>query len=159
MQNDKIKYTKPPLPFYGNKSKIKNELIPIIKSLPDEQIYIDLFGGSFYLSYLIKILKPISVVICNDYDNYLRRIELIPQTNQILEAINNTLDTSILTVGEILLEDDSKLVKNILSKYEDDDLLTLFSKLTYSSSFYSTKSQLLQAKLYYRAESSNSKSR
>lgn len=121
VQNDKKKYSKPPLPFYGNKSKIKNELLPIIKSLPDEQIYIDLFGGSFYLSHLIKTIKPSSVVICNDYDNYIKRLEKIPQTNSILEEINSALDTSILTVGEKLSEHDEKLVKTILQKYEEVD--------------------------------------
>lgn len=60
------------------------------------------------------------------------------------------LDTSILTIGEKLSDNDEKLVKTILQKYDEADWLTLCSKLKYSSSFYSTKEQLIKSKIYYR---------
>ena len=79
----------PPLPFYGNKSNLRNNIINIVTELPDDLLFIDLFGGSFYLSYLIKSIKPKANVICNDYDYYINRLLiLIKQINYFPSSKN-----------------------------------------------------------------------
>ena len=46
-----------PLPFQGNKSKHISQFIDYVKQCP-ATTYIDLFGGSCYLSYVVHKLKP-----------------------------------------------------------------------------------------------------
>lgn len=63
-----LKYKNPPLPFYGKKSNFKEILSQIAMEMKghDEFIFIDLFGGSLYLSYLFKSFFPNYQVISND---------------------------------------------------------------------------------------------
>ena len=82
--------TKPPLSFIGNKSKYKKIFIQVLKrDFNDQYIYVDLFGGSGYLSYVVKYIFPNAKVIYNDYDNYLDRVKHISVTNNIFLVINN----------------------------------------------------------------------
>ena len=62
----------PPLPFQGNKSIGRVKFLEIVKRIKDgnKKTFVDLFGGSLYLSYLIHQVFPEAKVICNDYDNY-----------------------------------------------------------------------------------------
>ena len=147
-----MKYVRPPLPFPGNKSRIRKELIPLIdKEFPDDAIYVDLFGGSFYLSYLVKSLKPNSRVICNDFDNYAKRLEAIPQTNRIIENIAKIVDLSPKNHNTKMSDEDSMKVKEFLYNIEGDvDWISLGSKFTYSGSFISNQDDFMRSYLYYR---------
>ena len=70
--------TKPPLNFIGNKGKFgKIFREELEEKFDDSYVYVDLFGGSGYLSYLVKYTFPNARVIYNDYDNYFERIKKI----------------------------------------------------------------------------------
>ena len=75
-----------PISFQGNKSHHIDDFINYIKQCPCNT-YVDLFGGSCYLSYVVHQLKPQAQVVCNDYDNYRERLINIDTTNQILDSI------------------------------------------------------------------------
>ena len=77
-----------PLPFQSNKSKHIDHFIDYITKCP-AHTFIDLFGGSCFLSYVVHRLKPQAHVICNDYDNYRERLVNVETTNQILDAIRS----------------------------------------------------------------------
>ena len=57
--------TNPPLPFQGNRAPQKTQFINLLKKLNDgnNKVFVDLFGGSFYLSYLIHLTFPDAKVI------------------------------------------------------------------------------------------------
>ena len=66
-----MNFTKPPLPFFGNKSRCKDIILRELKKLPNGLTFVDLFGGSFYISHLCHTVFPDSKIICNDFDNYM----------------------------------------------------------------------------------------
>lgn len=143
-------FSRPPLPFYGNKSNLKNHIKKIIEEyFPDDSTYVDLFGGSLFLSHMIKILKPKSKVIVNDYDNYLFRLQNIDQTNNLFRQIHSCFNTNYKPATK-MTDEDSKAVKELITTtplYKD--WITLGSKLTYSGSFIANEKQFMKAILYY----------
>ena len=80
-------YSQSPLPFQGQKRKFVKHFKEALKAFPDKATYVDLFGGSGLLSHIIKQEKPMARVIWNDYDNFARRLECIPITNEILAQL------------------------------------------------------------------------
>ena len=78
-----MSFTKPPLPFIGNKSPWKNEFKQVIKEYIAKgvKIFVDVFGGSGYCSCMIKqCINELGLnindytIIYNDFDNYSERI-------------------------------------------------------------------------------------
>lgn len=72
----------PSLPFQG----LFLSIIEIIKRINngENKTYIDLFGGSFYLSYMIHMIYQSAKVICNDYNNYMKRLQNIQSTQELI---------------------------------------------------------------------------
>ena len=77
----------PPLPFQGNKSIGRKKFIALINRIKDgeNRVYVDLFGGSFYLSYLIHQIYPNARIVCNDYDKYMQRLFEIQSTQELIK--------------------------------------------------------------------------
>ena len=48
-------YLSAPLPFVGQKRMFAREFVKVLKQLPDDAIFIDLFGGSGLLSHIAKV--------------------------------------------------------------------------------------------------------
>ena len=63
-------YTTAPLPFQGQKRRFKNEFKAALNEFSNNATYVDLFGGSGFLSHTVKQHYPDAKVIYNDYDNY-----------------------------------------------------------------------------------------
>lgn len=63
-------YSKPPLPFEGNKKLWRKNYNKILKDFEDVEIFVDLFGGSGILSRWTKNIYKDAIVIYNDFDNY-----------------------------------------------------------------------------------------
>lgn len=87
-----IIYKKAPLPFQGQKKyflkkfdECLNEFLNNYKGNLKDLIFIDAFGGSGLLSHNIKTKIPEAKVIWNDFDNYQRRLDEIPFTNEFLK--------------------------------------------------------------------------
>lgn len=60
------------------------EFINVLKQFPENTLFVDLFGGSGLLSHITKCQKPGATVVYNDFDNYRKRLDAVPQTNELL---------------------------------------------------------------------------
>lgn len=78
------KYVQAPLPFVGQKRMFAAQFIKILPQFEDKTIFVDLFGGSGFLSHTAKTHRPDAKVVYNDYDNYRERLANIPRTNALL---------------------------------------------------------------------------
>lgn len=82
-------YTKPPLPFMGNKRNMLKHIKQVLETMradgviDGESIFIDVFGGSGLVAHNIKQWYPRNQVIWNDYDNYQKRLDHIAQTESL----------------------------------------------------------------------------
>ena len=80
----KTKYNQAPLPFVGQKLMFAAQFVKILPQFADKTIFVDLFGGSGFLSHIAKRERPDATVVYNDFDNYRERLENIPRTNKLL---------------------------------------------------------------------------
>lgn len=78
-----------PLPFQGQKRNFLRAYRQLLATLPDDAIFVDLFGGSGLLSHTTRAVKPNTMVVYNDFDNYRQRIDAIPATNALLNRIRH----------------------------------------------------------------------
>lgn len=82
-------YTKPPLPFMGNKKNMLKHIKQVLETMradgeiDGESIFIDVFGGSGLVAHNIKQWYPRNQVLWNDYDNYQKRLDHIAQTESL----------------------------------------------------------------------------
>lgn len=86
-------YTKPPLPFMGNKKNMLKHIKQVLNTMradgeiDGESIFIDVFGGSGLVAHNIKQWYPRNQVLWNDYDNYQKQLDHIAQTESLREWI------------------------------------------------------------------------
>lgn len=86
-------YLSAPLPFVGQKRMFAQKFKEVLKEYPDNSVFVDLFGGSGFLSHITKREKPNATVIYNDYDNYRMRLNNINRTNALLSDLRKlTID-------------------------------------------------------------------
>lgn len=82
-------YTKPPLPFMGNKRNMLKHIKQVLETMradgeiDRESVFIDVFGGSGLVAHNIKQWYPRNQVLWNDYDNYQKRLDHIAQTESL----------------------------------------------------------------------------
>ena len=140
-----------PLPFQGNKCNRIDGFIEYINSLPDDLMFVDLFGGSCYLSYVIHQLKPNAVIICNDFDDYRERLNNVQITNEILKSIR-LINTSKFKNDKYSAKE-QEMIRKILIDYGREyslDILTLSNCLCYSTMRAKNIDQLLSWCYYNR---------
>ena len=123
----------PPLPFQGNKSIGRKVFLEVLEKVIDgnNKTFVDLFGGSFYLSYLIHKTYPNAKVICNDFDNYRQRLENIEITKDLIKQIKEVVKEE--RFKKITPETKEKIDTIIRNCNGFVDLITLSSNLLYSS--------------------------
>jgi len=80
-------YNNSPLPFQGQKRNFAAIFRSEVAALPDDTVFVDLFGGSGLLSRAAKDARPQSRVIYNDFDDFHLRIKAVPTTNAILAEL------------------------------------------------------------------------
>ena len=82
-------YTRPPLPFMGNKRNMLKHIKQVLETMradrqiDRESVFIDVFGGSGLVAHNIKQWYPRNQVLWNDYDNYQKRLDHITQTESL----------------------------------------------------------------------------
>lgn len=129
------KYTRPPLPFIGAKRNCIKEIAEIIERFKaknsdyEDYIFVDLFGGSGFLSHTIKYLLPKNRVVWNDYENYSERLHNRDQTEEIRKEIHEVVKEKQVKYAIIAEEEE---IKKILEKYENYDEKTLCSWLNFA---------------------------
>ncbi len=128
--------TRTPLPFQGNKSVCRKEVIEVLSRIDigEDTVFVDLFGGSLYLSYLVKSKFPGCNVVCNDYDNYCERLRNIPDTNRLLSLLREVLKD--VGHGVKLSDEQRESVREVITSFRESggfvDYITIASSLFYS---------------------------
>ena len=130
-------YTCAPLPFMGQKRRFLKQFKNCLNdNFKENNIFVDLFGGSGLLSHTTKRLWPSSRVIYNDFDNYSTRIENIPTTNKIIAELRELLQG--YTREKTLTTELKKQVLQIIKKYDEKgyvDYISLSSSLLFSMKY------------------------
>ncbi|MDA3968040.1 DNA adenine methylase [Helicobacter sp. WB40] len=150
MNTKKAIYKQAPLPFMGQKSKMLGALIRILNTfnISKDCVFLDCFGGSGLLSHTIKQEYFENRVIYNDYDNFLRRLELIDTTEEIRKGLLKIVGA----VYKLSLETIEK-IKEFLEGYDDKeiDFITLASYLKFigGRSDYLTKDVFFKENTFY----------
>lgn len=119
-------FKSPPLPFQGNKThwrKIITDIMNNIKGDCSDYVFVDLFGGSGIVSHWVKHLKPESIVIYNDFDNYCDRLNKIDETNEQLREIRKIMNDE--KENDKLPKEKKNKIMKYLKTLKDPDLLTL----------------------------------
>ena len=147
--------TKPPLNFIGNKGKFGKIFREELEDKFDESyIYVDLFGGSGYLSYLVKYTFPNARVIYNDYDNYFERLQHIGTTNELLKKIQAFIDSKNYKHNEKIKPGDKeeivKMLDEIMSENEYLDVITISAQILFSGNATNNYEQLKKTTFYNR---------
>lgn len=145
-----IQYTTAPLPFAGQKRRWLKQLEPIIRSLPSNTIFVDVFGGSGLVSRLCKDVHPTARVIYNDYDNYSERLHHIAETEQLRQEIVSIL--APLNHNSRVPEEYKALVLRAVQAHEKRcqyvDWVTLSGWLLFTNNFAYSLEDLASRGLY-----------
>ena len=110
-------YSKPPLPFEGNKKLWRKNYKEILKEFEDIEIFIDLFGGSGILSRWTKDTYKDAIVIYNDFDNYRERLKNIPTTNDLMKDLRNILKD--VPNRKPIDEERTNQIRNLFEEYKN----------------------------------------
>ena len=155
-----MSFTKPPLPFIGNKSSWKNEFRQAIKEYIAKgiKIFVDVFGGSGYCSYMIKqCINELGLniddytIIYNDFDNYVGRLRN-KTTLKHLTFIKDYIKPLNIKVHQRLPDDTIQFIKDYLRKeneIEPVDVRSMVRMLKYQISNITTLDELLNEKIFY----------
>lgn len=141
--------SKPPLPFIGNKKNFKTDFIEALtEKFTNGRVFVDLFGGSGFLSHVIKRTIPYARVIFNDFDNYSERWRNIDKTNRQLRAIKGFIGQ---TPKNRKLDEN---IKNEIIKYLEAepyiDYVTISSRLLYTNNVAKSFDELKEPAFYNR---------
>lgn len=142
-------YTSAPLPFMGQKRRFLRHFKEALGNYPNDAIYVDLFGGSGFLSYTVKQVYPNAIVIYNDFDNYRQRISNIDKTNQLIADLRDILkdsSTDKRIVGE--LRDKVLARVELEDKRGYVDYITLSSSILFSMKYVQCFEALQKETLY-----------
>lgn len=146
----KLKYHQAPLPFQGQKRKFVKLFAEQIKHLPEDTIFVDLFGGSGLLSRAAKDVKPNSRVIYNDYDGYHLRITNIANTNKLIAEIRGI--TGNMPRFQRLPADVKEKILTAIAKHEREvgyvDYITISSSIMFSSKYVLSMDGLRKESFY-----------
>ena len=137
-----------PLPFQGQKRRFAKRIRQQIQDVPAGVTFVDLFGGSGLVAHSIKHARPDCTVIWNDYDNYARRIDLIPLTNEIVGRLRQ------IVAGQSNKDKltNPEAVHTMLAEYPQEmiDFQTLSQNLLFSGSYAATLEDLKKEGLWNR---------
>lgn len=145
-------YGMAPLPFQGQKRKWKSDFVNVIKTLPDDTIVVDLFGGSGLLSHFSKTANPKLRVIWNDYDDYQSRLRAIPKTNELVHKMKAIIGDE--PRGKRLPKDKEEAIRTLLRESEEReefvDFLTISRSIVFSSRAIGSTEELISQTYYNR---------
>lgn len=150
MDRNKLNYNQAPLPFQGQKRKFVKLFAEKIENLPDDTIFVDLFGGSGLLSRAAKDTKPMCQVIYNDYDDYHLRIANIANTNKLIAEIRSIAGS--MPRFQRLSSDIKEKILTVIAKHEQDvgyvDYITISSSIMFSSKYVLSLNGLRKESFY-----------
>lgn len=143
-------YLSAPLPFVGQKRMFAKEYIKVLSQYPDDAVFVDLFGGSGLLSHITKCQKPNATVVYNDFDNYRKRLENIPNTNALLAELREIVKEvprNKPIKGE-LREKVFECINGAEEKFGYVDFITLSSSIMFSMKYKLSVEEMRKEVLY-----------
>jgi hypothetical protein len=150
MQN----YIQAPLPFQGQKRRFYTAFKNALNEFSTKRIFVDLFGGSGFLSHTIKQTLPGARVIYNDFDDYHVRLANIECTNAILADIRAML-TEYADGEKLSDKDRTRVLERIAKESNYVDYITLSSNLLFSMKYVLTFEDLKKQTMYNCLRKSN----
>lgn len=147
-------FSRPPLNFLGNKKIYRKTLFDIFKQYPKEFIFVDLFGGSGYLSYIAKQARPDNRIIYNDFDHYSERVAHIEETQKILNEIKSITEEAGIEYNKKMDNETADRIKQLLKDKEQKgefiDWITISSQICFSMNIKKTSEDFDKSTLYNR---------
>lgn len=125
------------LPFQGQKINFIRKIRETIKKdFNEDNIFVDIFGGSGLISKNIKEIYPNSKVYYNDFDDFKKRVDNIKETNKILKLINDFFVSKGYKKNEKVSNSDKIELLEILENIKNDcsffDLKTIANSILFS---------------------------
>lgn len=149
-------YLSAPLPFQGQKRMFAKEYIKVLQQFPDNTTFVDLFGGSGLLSHIAKCQKPNAIVVYNDFDGYRKRLEYIPQTNELLTRLRGVVSVPRhKPIQGKEREQVLTLIREHECLYGYVDYITLSSSLLFSMKYATSYEELEKDTLYNNIKATN----
>lgn len=128
-----------------------------IETLPDDTVFVDIFGGSGILSRAVKDIKPTYRVIYNDYDDYHLRITNIANTNKLITEIRGI--TGSMPRFQRLSSDVKEKILTVIAKHEREvgyvDYITISSSIMFSSKYVLSLNGLRKESFYNSVKKQN----
>lgn len=150
------KYIQAPLPFIGQKRMFASQFIKILPQFNDKAVFVDLFGGSGLLSHIAKKERPDAKVVYNDFDNYRKRLQNIPRTNQLLADLREIIkgwDNKARITGSVR----EAIIKRVESEESTGfvDYITLSASVLFSAKTVTNLEDFKKQGLYNRIRQSD----
>ncbi|MEQ3501135.1 DNA adenine methylase [Tenacibaculum sp. SSH1-16] len=145
-----------PLPFQGQKRNFIKNFKEELKKYPEDAIYIDLFGGSGLLSHTVKQQNSKAKVIYNDYDNFKKRLNAIPETNKLLSKIRGLVED---IPNKKAIPDNIKFkILDIVTESDRNgyvDYISLSANLLFSMNYVQNLEDFRKQRFYNRVRKTN----
>lgn len=140
-------FSQAPLPFQGQKRKFLKDFKSSLDQFSPTATYVDLFGGSGFLSHTVKQHLPSAKVIYNDFDGYSYRLENVDKTNAILHDIRE-ITKDLPDTGRITDLYKEKIIDRINQEKGFVDCITISSSLLFSMNYVTEKEQFAKQTFY-----------
>lgn len=127
-------YTTAPLPFQGQKRRFLKEFKNALADFSPTATYVDLFGGSGFLSHTVKQHFPGARVVYNDFDNYSERLDNVGATNALIADIREIV-RDVPENARITDEYRQKVLERIQAEPGFMDCITLSSSILFSAKY------------------------
>lgn len=143
-------YLSAPLPFVGQKRMFAKEFIKVLKQYSDSTVFVDLFGGSGLLSHITKRQRPDATVVYNDFDNYRKRLNNIPNTNRLLADLRKIVEG--IPRHKVVKGEQREQIFNRIEQEENEhgyvDYITVSSSIMFSMKYKMSLDALRKEALY-----------
>lgn len=149
-------YQSAPLPFVGQKRNFIKEFVKVLDRLPDDAVFVDLFGGSGLLSHVTMRRKPSARVVYNDFDGYRGRLAMIPRTNAVLQELREIVRD--IPSKQRIDGDMRRAVIECLGRAREAgplDYITLSASLLFSGKYMTTHESFVRETFYNRVRASD----
>ncbi len=147
-------YTQAPLPFQGQKRRFLKEFKEALNDFSPTATYVDLFGGSGFLSHTVKQHYPDAKVIYNDFDGYSYRLENVDKTNALISDFREILK-DVPDAKRVTGEYRNQILERINKEPGFVDCITISSSLLFSMKYCTEKENFDKETFYNNVKQSN----
>ena len=143
-----------PLPFQGQKRKFLKEFKTALSEFSPTATYVDLFGGSGFLSHTVKNHYPDATVVYNDFDGYSQRLSNVEKTNALIKDIRKITE-NLPDAGRIEDVYKNQILDRINQEKGFVDCITISSSLLFSMNYVTEKEDFAKQTFYNNVKQSD----